>query len=334
VKTYRVGLIGCGRIGQVHAESVFHNPRTTLEVVVDVVPDGAQSVVERFGGRATSDPLEVFVDGAVDFAIIASPTPTHAQLLTVAMDQGTPVLCEKPIDLDIEVVDSIRDQAATTTVPIALGFNRRFDPSFAEVHRLIQAGTIGPVEQVIIISRDPAPPTLEYVKASGGIFRDMTIHDFDMARHLVGTIEAVTAVGFNQFSDEIRDEKDFDAVTVVLTAESGASVTITNSRHAAHGFDQRLEVFGPNGMVQAANVHDTSVTTFQAGHSGAHGPLEAIMFRRYEQSYRAELEEFLRLLDTGASTSPTFEDGREALIIANAAELSATEGRTVSIRQG
>ena len=331
--SYRVGLIGCGRIGQVHAESVFLNPRTTLEVVVDVVPEVAQSVASRFGGRATSDPRDVFASGAVDFAIIASPTPTHAQLLTIAMDTQTPVLCEKPIDLDIDVVDSIRDRATTTTTPIVLGFNRRFDPSFAEVHRLIAAGTIGAVEQVIIISRDPAPPTLDYVRASGGIFRDMTIHDFDMARHLVGNMSAVTAVGFNQFSEDIRAEADFDAVTVVLSAESGASVTITNSRRAVHGFDQRLEVFGSEGMVQASNVHDTSVTTYSANHSAAFGPLEGIMFRRYEQSYRSELEEFLRLLDTGSSTSPTFEDGREALVIANAAALSAAEGRTVLIEK-
>lgn len=332
MNSYRVGLIGCGRIGQVHAESVFLNPRTTLEIVVDVVPEGAQSVVDRFGGRATSESHDVFAQGAVDFAIIASPTPTHAELLTVAMATETPVLCEKPIDLDIGVVDSIRDQAADTSSPIALGFNRRFDPSFSEVHRRVQEGQVGAVEQVIIISRDPGPPSLDYVKASGGIFRDMTIHDFDMARHLAGNISAVTAVGFNQFSREIRGENDFDAVTVVLTAESGALVTITNSRHAAHGFDQRLEVFGAKGMIRADNVHDTSVTTYSAEHSGASAPYQTIMFRRYEQSYRAELEEFLRMLETGSSNSPTFDDGREALLIANAASLSATTGQTVLLK--
>lgn len=330
-ETLKVGLIGCGRIGKVHAESVFENRRTELSVVADVMIEGAQAVTEQFGGTPTAIAQDALDPSRVDFAIIASPTPTHAELLRVAIGAGVPVLCEKPIDLDMSVVESIRDLATASKSPIALGFNRRFDPNFAEAYRRVRSGEIGDLEQVLIVSRDPAPPTSEYVRDSGGIFRDMTIHDFDLAAHFVGKFESLSALGFNHFSEDIKNQGDFDAVTVVLRAKSGVSVTITNSRHAAHGFDQRLELFGSKGMIRVENVNTTSVRVFTDRFVSAETPYESVMFIKYKDSYRLELNEFIQLLEVGKSASPGFEDGRNALLVADAAGISAREGRTVQV---
>ena len=324
----RIALVGSGRIGQVHALSIHRAEGAVLQVVADPFVSGAESVVERFGGRATTDALG---DPAVDAVVIASHDSTPAALVRACLDAGKPVLCEKPIDLDIARVDGLRARAAAAGTPVALGFNRRFDPHFAELHRRVTAGEVGPLEQLTITSRDPAPAPEDYIAVSGGIFRDMTIHDFDTARWFVPDVVAVTAVGLRQFSDVIAKHDDFDGAIVTLVGASGQSVTITNSRHCAAGYDQRLEATGPLGTLSVGNVTDTLVRSSNgtSGDSGA--PFQTFFLERYSQAYSAELDAFLVAVRGGEMTNPGYEDGRAALLLADAAGVSAREGRTVRV---
>jgi myo-inositol 2-dehydrogenase/D-chiro-inositol 1-dehydrogenase len=242
-----------------------------------------------------------------------------------------PVLCEKPIDLDISRVDKLRDKAAGASIPIVLGFNRRFDPHFNSVHKRVQAGEIGRLEQLILISRDPAPASKEYLSVSGGIFRDMTIHDFDMARFFVPKIVSVTATGFNQFSKDIKEIGDYDATSISLRGADDELVLITNSRHAIYGFDQRMEAFGDKGMLRVENLTNTNVRLYTEHNAEVKEPYQNFFLERYMDSYRLELAEFIKKVNGQPSNSPSFEDGRSALVIANAALESAQTGKTVAV---
>jgi myo-inositol 2-dehydrogenase/D-chiro-inositol 1-dehydrogenase len=327
----RFGLIGTGRIGQVHAASIAASPDAVLTWVADPFVDGARTVAARHGGAVTADPAEVFASGEVDAVVIASPTPTHVDLIAQAIEAGIPTLCEKPIDLDLARVDALRATVAGSDVPVALGFNRRFDPAFAEVHARVAAGEIGDLEQLTIVSRDPSAPPAAYIEASGGIFRDMTIHDFDMARFFLPDIVEVTAVGATLFDPGAREHGDFDTAVTTLRAAGGAMVTIVNSRHSAAGYDQRLEAFGARGTLQVQNMPTSLVSFSGEAQVEAKPPYQAFFLERYAEAYAAELREFIQLVRRGPSTSPTFEDGRAALVLADAAQRSAVEHVTVPV---
>ena len=328
----RIGLMGTGRIGQVHAASVAAVPGTTLHWVCDPFVDGAKATAEKYGAaRVATDPAEVLDSGDVDAIIVASPTPTHVDLISAAIDAGVPVLCEKPIDLDIARVDALREKARTASVPVILGFNRRFDPHFAELHRRVKRGDIGRLEQLTITSRDPEPAPAAYIAVSGGIFRDMTIHDFDIARFFVPDIVEVTARGAQQFSTVIAEAGDYDAVVVTLRGAGGELITITNSRHCAYGYDQRIEAFGSSGLLQVGNIGPTVVRAFGAGSVEAGAPYHTFFLERYAEAYRLELAEFVEAIHGRPNTSPGFEDGRAALVLADAAVRSAAEGVTVDV---
>lgn len=327
----RIGLIGTGRIGQVHAATVAASANAELTWVCDVFVEGAEKTAAQYGGKVTSDPAVVFASGEVDAVIVASPTSTHVDLISQAIDAGVHVLCEKPIDLDITRVDALRAKAASATIKIALGFNRRFDQQFSEIQKRVAAGEIGNLEQVTIISRDPAPAPKAYLEVSGGIFRDMTIHDFDMARFFVPNITEVTAVGANSFSDDIKSIGDFDSVVVTLKGANNELVSITNSRHASYGYDQRLEAFGSKGALLATNVAPTTVKLYNDSVVEARAPYMEFFLERYAYAYSHELEQFILSIANGEVLNPTFEDGRAALILADAAQLSAETGKTVKV---
>jgi myo-inositol 2-dehydrogenase/D-chiro-inositol 1-dehydrogenase len=328
----KIGLFGIGRIGQVHASSVAALSETTLRWVCDPFVDGAKATAERHeGARVTTDPTEVFNSGDVDAIIVASPTPTHVDLISAAIDAGVPVLCEKPIDLDIARVDALREKARAATVPVVLGFNRRFDPNIAELHRRVERGDIGPLEQLTVTSRDPEPPPAAYLAVSGGIFRDMTIHDFDMTRFFVPDIVEVTARGAQQFSDDIATAGDYDAVVVTLRGARGELMTIINSRHSAYGYDQRIEAFGRDGLLQVGNVGPTTVRAYSAESVEGSAPYHTFFLQRYAEAYRLELAAFVEAVHGRPSTSPGFEDGRAALLLADAAARSAAEGVSVDV---
>ncbi|MFT4051820.1 MAG: inositol 2-dehydrogenase [Microbacterium sp.] len=327
----RFGLVGSGRIGQVHAASIAAEPGAVLARVADPLVQGAIAVTERFGGIATDDAAELFAADDIDALLIASPTPTHVDLIARAVDAGIPVLCEKPIDLDIARVDALRPRVAAAGVPVALGFNRRFDPGFASARARVASGEIGDLEQLTIVSRDPTPPPAAYIAISGGLFRDMAIHDFDMARFFVEDIIEVHAVGSATFDPGAREHSDFDTAVTTLRAASGALITVINSRHSAVGYDQRLEAFGGRGSVQVANMSTSLVSVSTADAVEARSPYEPFFLQRYAIAYAAELREFIALVHGRPSASPTFDDGRAALILADAAQRSAEEGRAVSV---
>ncbi|QHF22907.1 inositol 2-dehydrogenase [Rathayibacter sp. VKM Ac-2804] len=327
----RFGLIGTGRIGQVHAANIAADPEATLAWVCDPFVDGANDVSARYGGTVTTDAAEMFASGEIDAVLIASPTATHIDLLEAAISAGIPALCEKPIDLDIARVDALLPRVTSSGVPIALGFNRRFDPAFAEARARVAAGEIGALEQLSIISRDPAAPPAAYIGVSGGIFRDMTIHDFDMARFFLPDIVEVTATGTTTFDPGARAHGDFDTAVVTLRSASGALVSITNSRHSSVGYDQRLEAFGADGSIEVANALTSLVSVSNGTSVQAKPPYQDFFLERYAVAYRAELTEFIRLARGEESTSPTFADGRAALVLADAAARSAVERVSVSV---
>ncbi|UOR01632.1 inositol 2-dehydrogenase [Leucobacter allii] len=332
----RFGLIGTGRIGQVHAASIAASPNAALAWVADPFVDGANALAERYGATATADATELIAAGTgaapeIDAVLIASPTPTHVDLIEASVRAGLPVLCEKPIDLDIARVDALRPLVAELGVPVALGFNRRFDPNHASARARVAAGEIGALEQLIIISRDPAAPPADYIAVSGGIFRDMTIHDFDMARFFAPDIVSVSATGTRAFDPGAREHGDFDTAVVTLETSAGAVITIVNSRHSAVGYDQRIEAFGSGGMLQVGNPLSNTVSVSTAAAVEARPAYPEFFLERYAAAYAAELEEFVKLARGEASTSPTFEDGRAALILADAAQRSAVEGVAVAV---
>lgn len=327
----RLGLIGTGRIGQVHAASIMSVEGASLSWVADPFIDGARAVAERSGAHATADATELIGSGEVDAVVIASPTPTHADLIRAAVAAGLPVLCEKPIDLDLAAVDALAPLVRESGVPVAVGFNRRFDAGFREARERMLAGEIGEMEQLSIISRDPEPPPAAYVGTSGGIFRDMSIHDLDMARFFAPDIVSVTATGACLFDAGAREHGDFDTVVITLRAASGALITITNSRHCAAGYDQRIEVAGAQGLLQVSNQPSSLVTRSGAVSVEARNPYPRFFIERYTQAYADELREFLVLVETGRSRCATFDDGRAALALADAARRSAAEGREIPL---
>ena len=330
--TMRIGLLGCGRIGRVHADSVTAHPRAELARVFDPFEAAAHEVADRFGSEGTTDAAAIIDDPSIDAVIVASPTPTHVDLLTRAVRAGKAVLCEKPIDLDLARVDACRADIGDLADRVMVGFNRRFDPSFADIRARVDAGEIGGLEQLVIISRDPAPPPAAYVASSGGLFRDMTIHDFDMARFFLGEVAAVSASSSNLIAAEIADAGDIDGAVVVLRGTSGALCTIINARRCAFGYDQRLEAFGELGMLTAANQLPTLVRFSGADRTEVAAPYANFFLDRYTPAYRAELDHFVTSVENGTVPSPGFGDGRAALVLADAANESLRTGTEVEIR--
>ncbi|AWK89748.1 inositol 2-dehydrogenase [Azospirillum thermophilum] len=327
----RFAVIGCGRIGRMHARNIKAHPRADVTVVQDVATTAAEETAAAVGARVARTAEEVLADPAVDALFIASSTDTHVDLIAAGAKAGKPVLCEKPIDLDMGRVEACWAEIAPLNPLVMIGFNRRFDPSFKAVRDRIQAGEIGRLEQVVITSRDPAPPPAAYVKRSGGLFRDMTIHDFDMARYLAGDIVEVQAMGANLIDPAIGAEGDIDAAMIVLRAASGALVHINNSRRSVYGYDQRVEAFGSEGMLQAGNRRATTVEAWGAARTAAQDPVLDFFIERYREAYLAEIDHFVDCVETGATPLSSFREGREAQRLAEAAIRSLETGAIVRV---
>jgi myo-inositol 2-dehydrogenase / D-chiro-inositol 1-dehydrogenase len=323
---------GAGRIGQIHAGNLARNPATRLKYIVDVDQTAAASLASRHGASATTAEAAL-ADKDVGAVIIASSTDTHADLAIKAARAGKAIFCEKPIDLSLARVDACLAEVAKAKVPMLVGFNRRFDPSFAEVKARIAAGAIGAVEQVIISSRDPGPPPLAYLSVSGGLFRDMTIHDFDMARWLLGEepIE-VFAYGSVLVDKSVADAGDIDSAVIVMKTASGKLAHINNSRRASYGYDQRIEVHGARGRLSAGNKTPSTVELADGEAVKADKPLHFFL-ERYAEAYRIELDAFVTALVSGAPMPVGGADGRLALVLAEAALKSFQEGRPVRVAE-
>ena len=324
----RFALFGCGRIGRVHADSIDVHPRAELAWVYDPIESAALEIAKQYGAAAAPTADAAIDDPRVDAVVIASATPTHVDLLTRAVRAGKAVLCEKPIDLDLARVDRCWTEIAALNPTVMIGFNRRFDPSFREVHERIAAGDIGRLEQLTIVSRDPAPATRDYLAASGGLFRDMTIHDFDLARFYLGEVVDVYATGANLVADYIAE---LDGAVVVMRGADGALCQITNSRRSVFGYDQRLEAFGSAGMLSVGNQHPTSVRLSNATQTEAAPEYLNFFLDRYTPAYRAELDHLITAIEQGSQPSPGFADGREALALADAAVESLQTSRAVQL---
>jgi myo-inositol 2-dehydrogenase/D-chiro-inositol 1-dehydrogenase len=327
----RFALFGCGRIGKVHADSIAAHPQAKLAWACHPREQAARVFASEYSADASTDVDAVLADPRVDAIVVASPTPTHVDLVTRGVLAGKAVLCEKPIDVDITRVDACWQQIKSENPTVMMGFNRRFDPSFRAVRDRIRAGEVGRLEQLIIISRDPAPPPPGHVAHSGGLFRDMTIHDFDMARFLLGEVVEVQATGANLISEEIAAAGDVDSAVVVLRGADGALCHITNSRRCAFGYDQRIEAFGELGMLTAENLRPTGVCFAGGDATEVADPYLNFYLDRYIPAYRAELHHFIKAVETGTQPEPGFADGRAALALADAAGESLRSGRVVRV---
>jgi myo-inositol 2-dehydrogenase/D-chiro-inositol 1-dehydrogenase len=322
---------GAGRIGAIHAANLAAASGTRLRYVVDVNATAAQMLAAKHGAQ-TTDVATALADPEVDAVIIASSTDTHADLAIAAAKAGKAIFCEKPIDLSLKRVDVCLAAVKKARVPMFVGFNRRFDPSFSALHQRIGAGEIGAVEQVIITSRDPGLPPIAYLKVSGGQFHDMTIHDFDMARWLLGEepIE-IFAYGSCLVDPAVAKIGDTDSVMIVLKTASGKLCHINNSRRAAYGYDQRIEVHGAKGRLIAGNHTATTVELANAAAVSADNPLHFFL-ERYAAAYRLELAAFVDALVNQRPMPVGAADGRRALVLAEAATESIRSGRPVSVR--
>ena len=324
-----IAVLGCGRIGRIHARNLARHPRARLLMVFDVLAEAAQRVSRELGVRMAASVEEVLSEPDLGAVVVATPTDTHVAMISAAVRAGKAVLCEKPVDLDLARARACWSEIGASQPRVMIGFNRRFDPSFKALRERLRQGEIGALELVVITSRDPSPPPASYIKGSGGLFKDMTIHDFDMARYLGGDIVEVHALGANLVDPAIGKLADIDTCSIALRAGSGALIQINNSRRCAYGYDQRIEAFGSLGMLQAGNQRATSVEPWSAGRTAARDPVLYFFLERYRKSYELELDAFVSSLEEGSPMSPDFNDGLQALRLAEAAGESMRNGRLI-----
>ncbi|HEV8036667.1 inositol 2-dehydrogenase [Yoonia sp.] len=326
----KVGLLGAGRIGWVHAKAITAHGGSTLVAVSDFIPESAQKLAAEYGCEARSTD-DIIADPAIDAILIATSTDTHSDLMEKATAAGKAVLCEKPVDLSLERARACQKVVAETGQPVMIGFNRRFDPSFGALKAALDAGEIGKAELLSITSFDPAPPPVAYVKVSGGLFRDMMIHDFDMSQFIMGaTPVSLTAAATSIVDPAIGEAGDVDTAVVTMTYADGRIAVIKNSRRAAYGYDQRLEVLGSEGLLQAQNMLENLVV--KSTKQGVTSAKPTFFFlERYMPAYTAEWDSFVTAVTKGTAMPVTLQDGVNALAMAEAATLSAKEGKPVSI---
>ncbi len=335
MKQLNIGIIGAGRIGKVHMQSITYNvPTAKVLGITDVFKDGLQELADKYGiEKVYDDYKEMLADKDIDAVLVCSSTDTHADISIEAAKAGKHVFCEKPVDLTPEKVQAVIDAVAEAGVKLQVGFNRRFDHNFAHVKSLINDGKVGNLELIKITSRDPEPPPAEYAAVSGGMFLDMTIHDFDMARFLAGSdVTEVYASATCLVDPAIGEAGDVDTAIINLKFENGALGVIDNSRRAAYGYDQRIEVFGSLGAAMASNDTPTNVTIMNSDGVTTDKPLYFFL-ERYMQSFRDEMVQFVDAVLNDKPTPTTGNDGLNSILVALAAKKSVKEGRPVKISE-
>ena len=330
--TLRFGVLGAGRIGRVHSKAIASTAGARLVAIADPVAKAAQDMADAYGCEIrTIDAICASTD--IDAVVICTPTDTHSDLIEQFVRAGKAVFCEKPVDLSVKRVQDCLKVVAAEKGVLMVGFNRRFDPDFMAVKAAIDAGKIGKVEMVTISSRDPGAPPADYITRSGGIFRDMTIHDFDMARWLLGEeVETVQAAASVLVDPAIGKLGDYDSVNVILRTASGKQAVITNTRRATYGYDQRIEVLGSLGAVSALNMAEANIEIADA--TGFHRPpLLNFFMSRYTAAYANEIAGFVATVTGKTATPTTGADGLAAIVLAEAALKSVAEGRTVKVSE-
>ena len=330
--TLRFGLLGAGRIGKVHAKAVTANPKAKLVAVADAMAPAAHAIADQYGCDVRTI-AQILAASDIDAVVICTPTDTHADLIEQFTNAGKAVFCEKPIDLSLDRVKACLQVVRANKGTLMVGFNRRFDPHFMAVRAEIDKGSIGAVEMVTITSRDPGAPPLDYIARSGGIFRDMTIHDFDMARFLLGEeVAEVSAMAAVLVDPAIGKAGDSDSVQVMLKTATGKMALISNSRRATYGYDQRIEVHGSKGVVSAENQRPVSIELAN-GSGYTRPPLHDFFMTRYTEAYAAEIAAFVDAVGAKKAAAPSGEDGLLALALAEAALKSVKEGRMVKVSE-
>ncbi len=326
----KVGLLGAGRIGNVHAKAITSNLGSELVAVSDVNTAAAAKLAAQYGAEARSS-SDIINDAAIDAVLIATSTDTHSDLIEAATEAGKAVLCEKPVDLSLERARACQIVAAATGKPVMVGFNRRFDPNFAALKTAADRGEIGKTELLSITSFDPAPPPVSYVRVSGGLFRDMMIHDFDMACWIFGGApETVTAIGSSIVDADIGAAGDVDTAAVTLKFADGRIAVIKNSRRAVYGYDQRIELLGSEGLLSAGNILENTLT--KATKDGVTGAKPEFFFlERYMRAYSIEWNAFVEAITSGSALPVSLDDGVKALAVAEAAARSLATGQTVRL---
>ena len=330
---FNFSLMGAGRIGKMHAEIINSHPKCSLKYIFDINKQFANELADKYNASVASTAEEALENNDIQAVFIASATPTHTEFIIKAAKAGKAIFCEKPIDLDINKVNQCWDEIKNLKVPIQIGFNRRFDTSHNQVQKIANSGKIGQLEMVVITSRDPAPPSLDYLKDSGGIFRDCTIHDFDLARFILGDdpVVEVSAFGSQMVNDDIKKINDHDTTMCILKSKKGVLVHINNSRRAVYGYDQRVEVFGSKGMSISNNQTPSSVEYFNESETFSKEPILNFFIERYSQAYKDQFKDFVQSIKLNKDTNVTFKDGRNALILANAANESLNKGQNIKI---
>jgi myo-inositol 2-dehydrogenase/D-chiro-inositol 1-dehydrogenase len=334
-QSLKIGLIGAGRIGRMHAEHITTRiPSAELVIVADVFEESASQCARRFAiPSATQDYRAVLDRSEVEAVVICSSTDTHARIIEDAAQAGKHVFCEKPISLDLPSIDQALAAVAKTDIKLQLGFNRRFDASYQRVRQAIEQGETGRLQQIHIISRDPAPPPIDYVRTSGGLFMDMTIHDFDMARFLTGSeVEEVFVMAAVTVDPAIGEAGDVDTATILLRFTNGAIGTIENCRRAVYGYDQRVEVLGHAGAVLTENKYSNAAIISDSRGVRRDLPLH-FYIERYTESYVAELQAFVDAVLNNAPVPVTGHDGRMAALLGVAAKKSYAEHRPVRLSE-
>ena len=333
MENVNVGIIGAGRIGRLHAETLArHICEATVVSIVDVRSEAAEGCAQELNiPNFSADPTTIFEDPQIDAVLICSSTDTHAVFIEQAAKAGQHIFCEKPIALDLAAIDRALEAVSQAGVSLQIGFNRRFDPNFRRARELIEQGAIGRPHMLRITSRDPEPPPLDYVKVSGGIFLDMTIHDFDMARYMMDDqVVEVYAVGAVLIDPQIGELGDIDTAAVTLRFRSGAIGVIDNSRRAVYGHDQRVEVFGEKGSIVAHNPKPNTIV-YSDGQGDHACPLLHFFVDRYTDSYIAEMKAFIACIREGREPSVAGIDGKVPVVMAYAARRSYEERRPVKL---
>ena len=326
----KVGLLGAGRIGQVHAAVIAAHEGSTLAAISDVYAPAAEELAAKYHAQVRSSD-EIIADDAINAVLIATSTDTHSDLIEAATQAGKAVMCEKPVDLSLERARACLKAVSATGRPVMIGFNRRFDPSFAAIRDSLAAGQIGKAELLSVTSFDPAPPPVEYIKVSGGLFRDMMIHDFDMTNFIMGeTPVSISASGACLVDPEIGRVGDIDTAVVTLSYADGKLAVIKNSRRAAYGYDQRLELLGADGLLQAQNMLENTVVK-----STGQGVISAkptyFFIERYMPAYKAEWAAFVAAVQEGNDMPVSLQDGVQALAMAEAAQRSFDSSKPVRL---
>ena len=329
----KVGIIGAGRIGQVHAKSItYHIPQAEIVAISDIYLEGAMKVADELGiPNACADYHEILNNPEIEAVLICSSTDTHADIAVEAAEAGKHIFCEKPVDLTVAKIKKVISAVEKAGVKLQVGFNRRYDHNFAEIKRLANEGKLGKLQTIKITSRDPEPPAIEYVKVSGGIFLDMTIHDFDMVRFMSGSeVEEVFAYGAVLVDPAIGEAGDIDTAVISMKLANGAIAVIDNCRRASYGYDQRVEAFGSLGQVAISN--DSESTAVVSDANGVHGEVPLNFFlERYMGAYVEEVSEFIDCVVNDKPVTVGLDCGLQPVLIGIAAKKSLETGVPVKI---